>query len=240
MLDIKQIALEVARMNELMGPKDTFAFTKDRLVDFATRFLAAITEKAEPVAEIIGANSGGRDVQTIAVEGKLIPKGTKLFTHPAIEPAPQITLNGMTPYQFALNELYKFQEKTGCDTADEIGAAPLPEFETMTIGDKTYKIMGGYLIYEITPLPDDVAQMVQRLHLLQDEGYTFSGEAAEMIERLARQVPPDCVVVPRELLGGLCKYGHLHTVEGVAYSQGSHRELLGRASDLIAAGEVKP
>ena len=34
-------------------------------------------------------------------------------------PEPTMTLDGLTPAQFALRELYEFQEATGCDTAQQ-------------------------------------------------------------------------------------------------------------------------
>jgi len=141
MLDIKQIALEVAK--ELLDEPLNIG-QADHYIDFATRFLAAINAKAEPVAWLVRDQVDGLRYPCNQKNpaGSIDGESEPLFTHPAIEP-------------------------------------------------------------KSAPLPDDV-------------------------------------VVPRELLDGLCKYGHLHTVEGVAYSQGSHRELLGRASDLIAAGEVKP
>lgn len=47
------------------------------------------------------------------------------------QPAQQgITLDGMTANEFALAELYAFQEATGCDTADQLKAQPQQEPET--------------------------------------------------------------------------------------------------------------
>lgn len=37
---------------------------------------------------------------------------------------PELTLDGLTPTEFALRELYEFQEATGCDTAAEFKAQP--------------------------------------------------------------------------------------------------------------------
>jgi hypothetical protein len=39
------------------------------------------------------------------------------------EQEPELQLDGMTPLQFALEELHAFQEATGCDTASEFRAA---------------------------------------------------------------------------------------------------------------------
>lgn len=69
---IRAIALEVAKE---MG----FRCVEDYIL-FATRFLAAITAKAEPVAEV-GAVDG-------YWWGDRPKNGTRLFTHPSIEPAP--------------------------------------------------------------------------------------------------------------------------------------------------------
>lgn len=97
--EIRAIALEVARMDELMGPKDTFAFTKDRMVDFATRFLAAITEKVEPVVLIQTDPDGNlliHEIRRPDWQSKLDQNDramgwteTPVFIHPAIEPASQ-------------------------------------------------------------------------------------------------------------------------------------------------------
>jgi hypothetical protein len=38
-----------------------------------------------------------------------------------------LTLNGMTVFEFTANELYEFQEATGCTTADEFKAQPAQE-----------------------------------------------------------------------------------------------------------------
>ena len=40
---------------------------------------------------------------------------------------PELTLDGLTPTEFALRELYEFQEATGCDTAAEFKAQPEQE-----------------------------------------------------------------------------------------------------------------
>jgi hypothetical protein len=41
---------------------------------------------------------------------------------------PEMLLDDMTPMQFALTELHKFQEATGCDTADQLNAQPVEQF----------------------------------------------------------------------------------------------------------------
>jgi len=46
------------------------------------------------------------------------------------------------------------------------------------------------------PLQDDVAKMVERLRSTEYDDLDAC-KAADMLERLARQVPPDCVVVPK-------------------------------------------
>ena len=38
------------------------------------------------------------------------------------------------------------------------------------------------------PLPDDVAKMVERLRLVAGEGYTFAGEAADLLEKQAARI----------------------------------------------------
>lgn len=40
---------------------------------------------------------------------------------------PELTFDGLTPTEFALRELYEFQEATGCDTAAEFKAQPEQE-----------------------------------------------------------------------------------------------------------------
>jgi len=47
------------------------------------------------------------------------------------------------------------------------------------------------------PLQDDVAKMVERLRSTEYDDLDAC-KAADMLERLARQVPEGCVVVPRE------------------------------------------
>lgn len=73
------------------------------------------------------------------------------------------------------------------------GASPLPEFGTMTIGDKTYKTMGGYLMGEVTTLPEDVVEMVTECRKYEKEALAssnraFYGGIADMIERLAHRI----------------------------------------------------
>jgi hypothetical protein len=43
---------------------------------------------------------------------------------PAAPAEPVMLVDGLTPHQFALRELYEFQQATGCDTAAEFAAAP--------------------------------------------------------------------------------------------------------------------
>jgi len=89
--EIRAIALEVAKE---MG----FRCVEDYIL-FATRFLAAITEKAEPVGEV---DSFGRVIL------KYSPMhGTKLFTNPAIEPAGEVV--------DALNSALEIVEHDRCD-----------------------------------------------------------------------------------------------------------------------------
>ena len=55
----------------------------------------------------------------------LVPSSNLNKTVTAIREAlaqPELTLDGLTPTEFALRELYEFQEATGCDTAAEFKA----------------------------------------------------------------------------------------------------------------------
>ena len=57
----------------------------------------------------------------------LVPSSNLNKTVTAIREAlaqPELTLDGLTPTEFALRELYEFQEATGCDTAAEFKAQP--------------------------------------------------------------------------------------------------------------------
>lgn len=214
--------------------------TDKNIGDFATRFLAAINAKAEPFCYHYITN-GTWDFFTKELppddaydEGTL----TKLFTHPAIEPAPQAAFDQEIKDSDELLRLLnlppdRYRTDGGCINLPKVRAAVREPWNYPTIDPVNPPVQSSV---GAAPLPDEVQAMVERLRECDAD---LAQEAADMIERLAQQVPEGCVVVPRELLNGLCKYGHLHTVEGVAYSQGSHRELLGRASDLIAAGEVK-
>jgi hypothetical protein len=49
----------------------------------------------------------------------------RVVAQPVEQPA--LTLDDMTPMQFALTELHKFQEATGCDTADQLNAQPVEQ-----------------------------------------------------------------------------------------------------------------
>lgn len=148
--ELRAIALEVAK--ELLDEPLNIG-QAEHYTDFATRFLAAITARAEPHSYMVNGewmkklppppfvNGGTRVVELFtnpAINAKAEPvvdpnctcdehgacaycwNGKKHDTHPAIEPASPLTFDGMTAHQFALNELHKFQEMTGCDIAEEI------------------------------------------------------------------------------------------------------------------------
>lgn len=77
---IRAIALEVA--NDLTL---TQAITGDEIYKLCIRFLAAITEKAEPDCWAVLTPNGSKLVSPQEAKGLL--KAYPLFTHPAIEPA---------------------------------------------------------------------------------------------------------------------------------------------------------
>lgn len=122
-----------------------------------------------------------------------------------------------------------------CPSCSRIeGAAPLLDFGTVTLGNTTYRTMGGYLMGEVAPLPDDVAKMVERLRSVGNNTRRDAAfDAADLIERLARQVPPDCVVVPRELIEAA---KNLMTVKSRHHTELAYKQLL---QSLIAAAGVK-
>lgn len=87
-----------------------------------------------------------------------------------------------------------------------------------------------------TPLLDDVAMMAHslRFHALTPAGLDA---AADLIERLARQVPPDCVVVPKS------RYKELtDCLEAMATGKGgwAWEDVLDEHRAMIAAGEDNP
>lgn len=87
-----------------------------------TDLLAEQKEQEKPVAWMtINAYGEEDDIHYENPEGHLLYGWTykPLYTHPAREP---LTFDGMTAQEFALKELYAFQEATGCDTADQIKA----------------------------------------------------------------------------------------------------------------------
>ena len=166
--EIRAIALEVAKE---MG----FRCVEDYIL-FATRFLAAINAKAEPVAEVHGDPDYVHTWQVYPIKRGSYKPGDKLFLHPAIEPA-------LSAARSLTDELM--------DCVDRLGS------EYDTVDPRVWEHM---LVYAnpvgAAPLPDDVAQMVEALR--RHEWVPVIQQAADLIERLARQVPPDCVVVPRE------------------------------------------
>jgi len=97
------------------------------------------------------------------------------------------------------------------------------------------------------PLPDDVAKMVERLcyqtryvHGLVRVTMT---EAADMLERLARQVPEGCVVVPREPTTKMMEAGMfagLNAPDVGGICSPFTAEAYDTYKAMIAAGEVKP
>jgi len=48
------------------------------------------------------------------------------------------------------------------------------------------------------------------------------------------------VTVPRSILRGLCRYGHIHPIEGVLYPEGGHQYLLNEAENALAAPPAAP
>ena len=160
--EIRAIALEVARMDELMGPKDTYAFTKDRMVDFATRFLAAIAEKAEPVAWV-------SEKSFAKMRGDYPPmsmyfRNTRynemnipLYTHPAIEPAQP-------------KGHYKDQLIDELDNR----AAPLP--------DEVAQMVEALRRHEWIPVIQQAAEMIERLARERDELLSAGKQALDALE----------------------------------------------------------
>jgi hypothetical protein len=95
--------------------------------------------------------------------------------------------------------------------------------------------MGGVeMVAELKDtLPDDVAKMVERLRKAGNPWYSHTCEsAADMIERLARQVPEGCVVVPREPTEAIRKAGCVYLDDDLFIADGIYKA-------MIAAGEVK-
>lgn len=78
-------------------------------------------------------------------------------------------------------------------------------------------------------LPDEVREIVERLRAYPTRDGLL---AAEMLERLARQVPEGCVVVPREPTGAIRKAGCVYLDDDLFIADGIYKA-------MIAAGEVK-
>lgn len=227
--EIRAIALEVARMDELMGPKDTFAFTKDRLVDFATRFLAAITAKAEPVAwmNMSGKTCSDDWKKHHARENDADSFYKPLYTNPAIEPAPQ------TSYEAYKEHKRKRLEEAGFLKSPLRGAAPLPgEVAQMVELLRDCSVNEWRKNRRMAEAADLIERLARERDMWRETDLRDAArvdELAEKLGRLARQVPDGCVVVPREPTDAmLVELFRGYTTRELAYKS------------MIAAGEVKP
>lgn len=203
--EIRAIALEVAK--ELLDEPLNIG-QAEHYTDFATRFLAAITAKAEPdyrsIADAVVRNLEGRkQVINLDLDEELVEEIMQEmtdtirdgFTHPAIEPAPQesrpVTVSDAT-------------------RKSPVGAAPLnasPEAnwtedfahengQYQCLCCKCEKVFMGHKRRTVCklcapPLPDDVAKMASRLRYAESRASNYGHvmlEAADMIEHLARQL----------------------------------------------------
>jgi len=178
---------------------------KEHVIAVCTRFLVAIAEKAEPVAWLVRDQVDGLRYPCNQKNpaGSIDGESEPLFTHPAIEPAPTV--------DSAISQLVAaLQESKGWlrDYADAIIRDAI---------DRT-----------AAPLPDEVREIVERLRAYPTRDGLL---AAEMIERLARQVPEGCAVVQRKVT---------EDTKCVLATPGNYRTYQDQWTALIAAGEVKP
>lgn len=216
--EIRAIAIKVAQ--DMGDDEGTDAW----IIEYATRFLAAITEKAEPVAlDAIYAAWHGAGVDIAGGNWKrFVGMLPPLFTHPAIEPAPQeqkpqtTTVESGSPAQPV-----------------PVGAAPLPDDVAELVAR-----LRGYHICTVTN--NEAADMIERLanraknainemEIYRDENENLRRLKDAPATPVARQVPPDCVVVPKEPTEAML---------AELFRGYTTRELAYRA--MIAAGEVKP
>lgn len=185
--EIRAIALEVARMDELMGPKDTFAFTKDRLVDFATRFLAAIAEKAEPVAWLVRDQVDGLRYPCNQKNpaGSIDGESEPLFTHPAIEPAQQAAFDQEIKDSDELLRLLnlppdRYRTDGGCINLPKVRAAVREPWDYPTIDTVNPPVQSSVgaaplpdaqlcRFYDVNNFPDLIAAMDHHIEKLQSK-----------------------------------------------------------------------
>ena len=239
--EIRAIALEVAKeVNGVHDPRLAEGF-----VEFATSFLAAITAKAEPIIPTLlyEAHDFGQFADDFDQPlARPIRKAIRdlLNTHPAIEPAPQQHVFYKTGDPDAPEQIKDSngevvlaycrrckQAEADLTPACPAGAAPLPDevqwrnirHAVRTLADWAF---GG---------KDDprwgTAWLAMVNGLSAKDGPQFN------LERLARQVPPDCVVVPREPTEAMC-----HAAKEAMWVGNIASSVIYKA--MIAAGEVKP
>lgn len=268
----RAIALEVA---EQVYGAPVSPHAADEFCDFATRFLAAIAEKSEPVAWITGGDcyeNGHIDAVAWRTGEFTIP----LFTHPAIEPAPQPHGHYKDQLIDELDNRTAPQEQKPQTTISESAspAKPAPVCAAHLFRE-IYEVWAGsegipmprtapeaYLLGLLeqmvdlakqgmaetkgaASLPEEVLEILERLR---GENTWFSNhilgtEAADLIERLARQVPEGCVVVPREpteaMLEATAKIALRRLQHMGERNKGIMHGLTENYKAMIAAGEVK-
>lgn len=235
-----------------------------------TRFLAAIAEKAEPVAWV-------SEKSFAKMRGDYPPmsmyfRNTRynemnipLYTHPAIEPAPQQQPghykdqlideldNRAAPLPPCIlcangNDLPEGEYCRGCGRSNESNLKRAVRLARGSSEPPTMKV--GFA----APLPDEVAQMVEALRRY--EWVPVIQQAAEMIERLARE--RDQAVIRRDEIAHSLRREEVERLarqvpEGCVVVQrtvtedakcvmatpGNYRTYQDQWTALIAAGEVK-
>lgn len=78
--------------------------------------MADVTAKlVECLRQLVSAHELG----VLMARSGLEPAREALRLYDAAKAQPELRIDGLTPQEFALRELYEFQEATGCDTAAE-------------------------------------------------------------------------------------------------------------------------
>ncbi len=113
---------EKIRKIQAIHPTENDPMPFARAIEQAT---LAKLNSAEPVAYAVINSGYTNPVEHVCTSKQVADSWLKyckdrsvipLFMHP---PAPVLTFDGLTAQEFALRELYEFQEATGCSTADE-------------------------------------------------------------------------------------------------------------------------